>query len=219
MSFEMDAADVPKVTEELDTDAIVANRIKRKNHRRNGPKSGPAALKRRDRIIEALRLRRDEGKTWDQIAPLTGFNSRQSCYAACMKFLDKRDLLEIDLYRDVEYSRLEIAAQVVMGIIQDDTAAAGILLDEHDIDDMDGFRRNKYLDDVAERVGKTLETKLKAIDRLVNVGARAGKILGYDAPTKLEGNGMGGDITVTFAPAMNKPAEMAEPEMIIEPEQ
>ncbi|ASX98673.1 hypothetical protein SEA_COLUCCI_2 [Arthrobacter phage Colucci] len=218
MNFEMDAADVPKVTEQLDADAIVANRIKRKNHRRNGPKSGPAALKRRDRIIEALRIRREEGKTWEQVAALTGFPSRQSCYAACMKYLDKKDLEEIDLYRDVEYSRLEKASEVIMGILTDDLGAAGFLLDEHDIDDMDGFRRNKYLEDVAERVNKNMETKLKAIDRLVNVGARTGKILGYDAPTKLEGNGMGGDITVTFAPAMAKPAEMAEPEMIIEPE-
>lgn len=217
MNIEMDAADVPKVTEELDADAIVANRIKRKNHRRNGPKSGPAALKRRDRIVEALRLRRDEGKTWEQIAPLTGFNSKQTVYSACMKFLDKRDMDEIDLYRDVEYSRLEKASEVIMGVITDDLGVVG-LIDENLIDEMDGYRRSKYLDDLADRVAGRIETKLKAIDRLVTVGTRTGKILGYDAPTKLEGNGMGGDITVTFAPAMDKPAEMAEPELIIEPE-
>ncbi|QEQ94503.1 hypothetical protein SEA_LINUS_2 [Arthrobacter phage Linus] len=214
MTFEMDAADVPKVTEELEA-AMKAR--KRRKQRKDGGKAGPSALRRRDRIIEALRMRRDEGKTWEQVAKLNGWNSKQACYEACMNYLEKHDKAEIDLYRDVEYSRLEIAAEVIMGVIQDDLGVAG-LVDENLIDEMDSYRRSKYLDDIAERVGKNVELKLKAVDRLVNVGARSGKILGYDAPTKLEGNGMGGDITVTFAGAMAKPAEMAEPEIIVEPE-
>lgn len=215
MSFEMDASEVPKVTEELES-AMKAR--KRRKQRRDGGKAGPSALKRRDRIIEALRMRRDEGKTWEQVAKLNGWNSKQACYEACMNYLEKHDKAEIDLYRDVEYSRLEKAAEVVMGIIESDNAVLDMMLDEHTIADMDGYQRNKYLDDVADRVGKNVELKLKAVDRLVNVGTRTGKILGYDAPTKLEGNGMGGDITVTFAGAMAKPAEMAEPEIIVEPE-
>ncbi|ALY09848.1 hypothetical protein SEA_JAYCOOKIE_2 [Arthrobacter phage JayCookie] len=215
MTFEMGAADVPKVTKELEA-AMKAR--KRRKQRKDGGKAGPSALRRRDRIIEALRMRRDEGKTWEQVAKLNGWNSKQACYEACMNYLEKHDKAEIDLYRDVEYSRLEKAAEVVMGIIESDNAVLDMMMDETSIDMLDGYQRNKYLDEVADRVGKNVELKLKAVDRLVNVGTRTGKILGYDAPTKLEGNGMGGDITVTFAGAMAKPAEMAEPEIIVEPE-
>ncbi|AOZ64668.1 hypothetical protein SEA_CHOCOLAT_2 [Arthrobacter phage Chocolat] len=215
MTFEMGAADVPKVTKELEA-AMKAR--KRRKQRKDGGKAGPSALRRRDRIIEALRMRRDEGKTWEQVAKLNGWNSKQACYEACMNYLEKHDKAEIDLYRDVEYSRLEKAAEVVMGIIESDNAVLDMMMEETSIDMLDGYQRNKYLDEVADRVGKNVELKLKAVDRLVNVGTRTGKILGYDAPTKLEGNGMGGDITVTFAGAMAKPAEMAEPEIIVEPE-
>ncbi|AYD81496.1 Rnase E [Arthrobacter phage KBurrousTX] len=219
MSFEMDASEVPKVTEELE-DKIVENRAKRKAYRQGRPNTvtGPAALKRREKVQLAMRLRREEGLTWDQIAPRAGYNSKQACYEAVRKFMDKQDMEEVQLYRDVEYSRLEKAAKVVMGIIEDDDIATGIMPDEDHLDSLDTFTRNKYLDDIAERLEKSLELKLKAVDRLVNVGARTGKVMGYDAPTKLEGNGMGGDITVTFAGAMQKPAEMAEPELIIEPQ-
>ncbi|QGZ17101.1 Rnase E [Arthrobacter phage DrYang] len=215
MSFEMGASEVPAVNDELEA-AMKAR--KRRKQRRDGGKAGPTALKRRERIIEALRLRRDEGKTWEQVAKLTGWNSRQTCYEACMRYLEKHDKAEVDLYRDVEYSRLEKAATVIMGVIENDHIAVGIMPDESTLDELDSFTRNKYLEDLAEKVAKNVELKLKAVDRLVNVGARTGKVMGYDAPTKLEGNGMGGDITVTFAGAMNKPAEMAEPELIIEPE-
>lgn len=214
MKFEMNADDVPALTAELEAAAAESRRKRRKAVR--GSKTGPAAVKRRARDANLVEMRA-QGKTLQECADTLGFNSKQAAQQALERALSKREVSAAELLRQSEGARLETAVGVVMGIITEEYDAVGVAGLEM-LDALDGYERNKYIDAIVERIGKNAELKLKAMDRLVSLGGRAGKVFGYDAPTKLEGNGMGGNVTVMFDGAMAKPIGMAEPELIIEPQ-
>lgn len=212
MTFEINAADIPALTDALQEQAATA----RKGRRKFGQNAGPAKVRRRLRDAELARMVAD-GSTLQAAADTLGFKSRQGAQAALERFLARNEMSAADMLRQTEGARLETAVEVVMGIITESYDAVGIKGLEA-LDELDSYEVDKRLESIAERLGKNAELKLKAMDRLVSLGGRAGKVFGYDAPTKVEGSGMGGDITVTFAGGMEKPPAMAEPAVIIEPQ-
>jgi hypothetical protein len=212
MNLEMDAADVPKVTEEMRQQEDFNNR-KARHHRKTHSVASPKALTRKKMALDAWDMR-NGGATWADIADKVGYPSPRAAYDAVLRYVKKRELDAGELYRMNEGARLETAIGVVMKIITDDVEVYG--LDQ--IREMDGYEQDQALEKLSEKLRKDAEIKLKAMDRLVNIGGRMGKVFGYDAPTKVENSGNSGHISVVFDGAMAKPLQMNEPEIIVEPQ-
>lgn len=216
MTWEMNAADVPRVTEELRNAADFNNKAARKRGKAApGAVGSPRALKRKQMCQAGWEMRADKA-TWDEVAATVGFSTPNAARLAVLAYARKKQFDAADQYRENEGSRLETALGVVMGIITDDAAVLGLDLER--VAELEGPEQAEMLDRLGERLKKDMELKLKAMDRLVTIGARMGKAFGYDAPTKVENSGTGGQITVMFDGAMAKPLAMAEPELIVEPQ-
>lgn len=212
MTFEIDAADVPRVTEEMRAREDFNNR-KARHHRKTHSVGSPKAMARKKKARDGWDMRAG-GATWEEIADTCGYLHAKAAYDAVTKYAAKHQMEANELYRHNEGARLETALSVVMGIIMGKEEIYGI----EQIANMDGPDQERALEKLAERIKKDAELKLKAMDRLVNIGGRMGKVFGYDAPTKLETSGTTGSITVEFSPAMSKPAVMNEPELTVEPQ-
>lgn len=66
----------------------------------------PEDLDRRQTAIEAMKLRRD-GKTWDEIAQLVGYSSRQAAHKAVKRVLERVEGETAEDYREVMAARYE----------------------------------------------------------------------------------------------------------------
>lgn len=211
MNLEMDAADVPRVTDEMRKQEDFNNR-KARHHRKTHSVGSPKALTRKKMALDGWDMR-NGGSTWQEIADQVGYPSARAAYDAVLRYVKKRELDAGELYRMNEGARLETAVSVVMGIITGQDEVYGL----EQIMTMDGPEQEDALERLAAKIKRDAELKLKAMDRLVNIGGRMGKVFGYDAPTKVENSGNGGHISVVFDGAMAKPLGMAEPEIIVEP--
>ncbi len=216
MTFEMDAADVPRVTEELRNALDFNNKQARKRGKAaHGAVGSPRALKRKKMCLDGWNMRSDNA-TWEEVADTVGFSTPNAARLAVLAYARKKQFDAADQYRNNEGTRLETALGVVMGIITDDAAAFNLDLER--VAELEGPEQAGMLDRLADLLKKDAELKLKAMDRLVSIGGRMGKVFGYDAPTKVEASGAGGSITVMFDAGMAKAKGMAEPELIVEPQ-
>lgn len=216
MKLEMDAADVPRVTDEMRNAPDFNNKKARKRGKAaHGAVGSPRALKRKKMCADGWEMRANKA-TWEEVAATLGFATANAARLAVLAYARKKQFDAADQYRENEGSRLETALGVVMGIITDDAAVLGLDLER--VAELEGPEQAEMLDKLGERLKKDMELKLKAMDRLVSIGGRMGKAFGYDAPTKVENSGTGGQITVMFDAAMSKPLTMADPEIIVEPQ-
>lgn len=66
----------------------------------------PEDLGRREAAIEAMKLRRD-GKTWDEVAELAGYSSRQAAHKAVKRVLERVEGETAEDFREVMSARYE----------------------------------------------------------------------------------------------------------------
>ncbi|MBL7487105.1 hypothetical protein [Frankia sp. AgW1.1] len=121
------------------------------------------------RDSEAAKMRID-GKTYDQIAVALGYPNRGVAYRAVQRFLQATAQETADELRALELERLDRLYQAGMQVLEA----------KHYTVQKDG---------VIWHDGKPLEDDgpvLAAIDRLLKIQDRRAKLLGLDAPTKVE---------------------------------
>jgi len=141
------------------------------NMRPSDPARVAAVYERRK---QAMRLKHD-GYTWAEIAPAVGYKDGKHAASDVHKYLDrlrKEQSADADALRQQQLAHLAELRQRVDAIMERRhihvTPGGKIVKDE------DG---NVVLDDAVE---------LAAIDRMLKIAEREGKILGTDAPEKLE---------------------------------
>lgn len=127
-----------------------------------------------ERRKQAMRLKRD-GYTWAEIAPAVGYKDAKHAASDVNKYLArlrKEQNADADALRQQQLAHLAELRQRVDAIMERRhihvTPGGKIVRDEND---------EIVLDDAVE---------LAAIDRMLKISEREGKILGTDAPEKLE---------------------------------
>lgn len=129
-----------------------------------------ATAKRRAEAV-AMRM---SGATYDQIAEALGYASKAAAYVDISRALEAsvaEQRRTVELYREEELQSLDVLLAEAWAILKRDhvTVSHGRII----VDD----EGNKLLDD-----GPTLQ----AIDRVLKIRERRAKLLGLDAPTKVE---------------------------------
>ncbi|NKS66377.1 hypothetical protein GS461_09825 [Rhodococcus hoagii] len=61
----------------------------------------PEDLGRREKALEALRLRKDHGLTWDEIAEEVGYANRSNAYRAVSRLLERVEGEKVEDYRQL----------------------------------------------------------------------------------------------------------------------
>lgn len=122
------------------------------------------------RRARALRLRLSGGLTYAQIAEELGYNDRSAARFAVLAALDRVEVKAVEEYRDVQHARLERMHAALWPLI----------VGSHSPTRPDGTPEPTYVDPA---------TRVSAIRQAVNVAARDARLLGLDAPQKLEVSG------------------------------
>lgn len=112
----------------------------------------------RQRQQEAVRLRL-RGYTWQEVADQVGYSSRQAAQRGAAALLDRIETEDVAAYRAVEEARLDLVWRKQL---------------EH----LEQFRPSQS--------GVGLSAVASAVSALVRVSERRSKLLGLDAPTKVD---------------------------------
>lgn len=67
----------------------------------------PEDLGRREKALEALRLRKDHGLTWDEIAEEVGYANRSNAYRAVSRLLERVEGEKVEDYRQLMSARYD----------------------------------------------------------------------------------------------------------------
>lgn len=67
----------------------------------------PEDLGRREKALEALRLRKDQGLTWDEIAEEAGYANRSNAYRAVSRLLARVEGENVENYRQLMSARYD----------------------------------------------------------------------------------------------------------------
>ncbi len=67
----------------------------------------PEDLGRREKALEALRLRKDHGLTWDEIAEEVGYANRSNAYRAVARLLERVEGEKVEDYRQLMSARYD----------------------------------------------------------------------------------------------------------------
>ncbi|TCN51816.1 hypothetical protein EV641_109207 [Rhodococcus sp. SMB37] len=102
---------------------------------------------------------RRDGKTWPQIAEELGYADRASAYNAAKRLLDRTEFESVEEYRAIEADRLDEAHRIQFGALE-----------------------------VLVSMGK-FEAVPPAVSALAKISDRRSKLLGLDAPTRVNVTG------------------------------
>jgi hypothetical protein len=117
---------------------------------------------------------RRDGKTWDAIAEELGYSDRSGAYIAAKRLLDRTEFESVEEYRAVEADRLDEAHR-----IQVEALKAVVLTAQFD-------------------------AVPPAVNALVKISDRRSKLLGLDAPTRVNVAHSGEDFAATAAQLMKE---------------
>jgi len=143
------------------------------------------------------------GRTNQQIADQLGYADRSSVSKAVSAALSRAGQLGVDELRAVQDVQLGVAMQVVFEVLN--RVFPQVVIPKG----MDAGEGRVWVEKVADAVEGRQELRLKAVDRLVRISDRAGKLHGLDAPIKTEVSG-DGSISVLFSAAL---APVVRPEL------
>lgn len=136
----------------------------------------PDNLDASQRAREALELRR-RGKQWAEIAVELGYADRASAYNAAKRLLDRTEFESVEEYRAIEADRLDEAHRTQL---------------EH----LTKVKLTGAPEDVS--------AVAKAVSAIVKVSDRRSKLLGLDAPTRVDVAHSGEDFAATAARLMKE---------------
>lgn len=122
------------------------------------------------RRARALRLRLSGGLTYEQIAEELGYADKSSVRGAILAALDRVEVRAVEEYRDVQHARLERMHAALWPLI----------VGSHTPTRPDGTPEPTYVDPA---------TRIAAIRQATTVAARDARLLGLDAPQRLEVSG------------------------------
>ncbi|MCF8786881.1 hypothetical protein [Rhodococcus ruber] len=132
-------------------------------------------LEDRERQRRALDLKR-EGYTWAEVADMVGYASKQSAQRGVERLLDRIEAEDVDLYRAVEGARLDAAWREQWAHLA---------------------AMNKSGTPAA------VTASAAAVSSLVRISERRSKLLGLDAPTKVDVGSSSIDLDGTVAAIMS----------------
>ena len=187
--------------------------------RHDAPKSKQSERKKLRKIRDAKAMdMRHCGATYPEIAEECGYPSAQAAREAVGRGANKKYDEAATALRIHEDANLEEASRFVMGVIKADKPLPGMDDLEELLATADRRDVERAVESMLESVAQDVDRRLRAVDRIINIGARKGKLWGYDAPTKQEISGDAGIINVVFDSGVSAPSGMNEPELVIEPE-
>ncbi|UPK64926.1 hypothetical protein MYP14_06125 [Rhodococcus pyridinivorans] len=134
---------------------------------------------------------RRDGKTWDAIAEELGYSDRSGAYIAAKRLLDRTEFESVEEYRAIEADRLDEAHRI--------QAEALVQLAN----------------------SRALDAIPPAVNALVKISDRRSKLLGLDAPTRVDVAHSGEDFAATAARLMKEiglavPSEFQTPDAVEE---
>lgn len=135
----------------------------------------PDNLDASERARRALALRRD-GQLWHEIADELGYADRAAAYNAAKRLLDRTEFESVEEYRAVEADRLDEAHRIQL---------------QH----LAQFRPSQS--------GVGLSAVASAVGAIVRISERRSKLLGLDAPTKVDVGSSSIDLDGTVAAIMS----------------
>lgn len=181
------------------------------------PKQSERKKLRKIRDSKAMDMRFG-GATYPEIAEELDYPSAHSAREAIERATNKKYDEASTALRIHEDANLEEASRFVMGVIKADKPLPGMENLEELLATADRRDVERAVESMLEEVGQDVDRRLRAVDRIINIGARKGKLWGYDAPTKQEISGDAGIINVMFDSGIAPNGGMNEPELIVEPE-
>lgn len=135
----------------------------------------PDNLDASERARRALALRRD-GRLWHEIADELGYADRAAAYNAAKRLLDRTEFESVEEYRAVESDRLDEAHRIQLTHLAQ-------------------FRPSQS--------GVGLSAVASAVGAIVRISERRSKLLGLDAPTKVDVGSTSIDLDGTVAAIMS----------------
>ena len=84
----------------------------------NTSKTSPKNLEAKEKAIEAMKLRRKEGLTYDEIALRLGYKSESGARNAVTRLLAKVEFEEVKEYRKLKLLQLDDAFELVKSVIK-----------------------------------------------------------------------------------------------------
>lgn len=186
--------------------------------RHDAPKQKQSTKKmlRKARDARAMEMRMSDA-TFPEIMEECGYPSVYAVRKAIDRAVNKAFDTNAEAMRIVEDNNLEVATRVVMDMIRADKPLPGLDQLEELLSTADRADVERAVERMVETASEDADRRLRAVDRIITIGARKGKLWGYDAPTKQEISGDAGIINVVFDAGVSAASGMDEPELVVEP--